>query len=176
MLRITLILLVVGAMTNAFCQSTPPVEYKDLVGNRYRIQYPSSWQIDISRKMGADLLLFSPLEGGSDTFRDNVNVIIQDLTGRNMDLAKYKVFTDDQLKRISRSIEIYESVLDDNGDNQFYYVSYAMTQGQYRLRIMTKCFIANNKAYLATFTCELNKFEQYSAVASDVLKSFKLSD
>ncbi len=172
----TWILLAVGAMTNGFCQSTPPVEYKDFVGNRYQIQYPTSWQIDSSRKMGADLLLFSPLEGGSDTFRDNVNVIIQDLAGRNMDLAKYRAFTDDQLKRISRSIEIYESVLDDTGDKQFYFVSYAMTQGQYRMRIMTKCFIANNKAYLATFTCELNKFEQYSAVASDILKSFKLND
>jgi PsbP len=176
-MRTFLILFAVCVVTSGFSQTTTTkVYYKEYTTDRFRIKYPASWQLDASKTMGADLILLSPLEDAADKFRDNVNVIIQDLTGQNTDLARYKEITDNQLKNLATGVEIYESTLDNSGDSQSYRVSYAMTQGQFRLRIISKCFILKDKAYLVTFTSEFDKFENYSSISNDILKTFVVTD
>ncbi|MBK7681894.1 MAG: hypothetical protein IPJ26_05200 [Bacteroidetes bacterium] len=39
--------------------------------------------------MGTSFIIFSPLENDEDKFKENVNLLMQDLTGQNIDLDKY---------------------------------------------------------------------------------------
>lgn len=170
----TYLFLLLATMLSAVSAQTTNVEWKEYKGEKFRIQYPATWQPDASKTMGADLFLFTPLEGQTDDFRENVNIIIQDLTGQHIDLAKYKEITDQQLKNLANDLEVYESVLENAGGSQSYRVSYSMKQGKYHLRVISRCYIKGEKAYLATFTSEVDAFHQYAAVAVDVLKTFAL--
>src|SRR5258705_2787583 len=75
----------------------------------YTIQSPADWTIDSSKQMGTDLVLFSMLENGTDKFRENVNVHIQDITGTNIDLSKYTAISEGRIKAMSPDSRIEES-------------------------------------------------------------------
>jgi len=47
-----------------------------------------------------------------------------------------------------------------------------MTQSSFRLKIASLCFINNKKAYLATFSSKIDKYDSYQKVANDILSSF----
>ena len=145
-------------------------------GEHFIIRYPASWQTDDSKKLGAELFLFSPLETDNDKFRENVNILIQDLKGQGIDLAKYKEITDKQLADFGTNGKLYESVIDNTGNIPVYRISYMMVQQGFRLRIISKCFIKNQKAYLVTFTSEFEKFDKYESEAKQIIETFEVKD
>ena len=54
-------------------------EFKVHSENEYSIQYPENWELNESKAMGTNFILFSPLNSKKDQFKENVNLIIQDL-------------------------------------------------------------------------------------------------
>ena len=140
----------------------------------YTIQYPNYWLIDSSKILGPDLGLFSPLEDEKDKFAENVNVLIQDLTGQNIDLEKYKSITENQLENLATDVKVFESKIIKTDNDRFYKTAYAMTQGRFTLRITSICFIRDDKAYLATFTSESDKYDSYKAIGEKILNAFSL--
>lgn len=52
--------------------------------------------------MGTSLIILSPLESEKDTFRENVNLLIQDLTGLDIGLDQYTKISEDQMKACLR--------------------------------------------------------------------------
>jgi hypothetical protein len=50
-----------------------------------------------------------------------------------------------------------------------------MSQGKFRVKITSVCFIQNEKAYLSTFTAEVDKYDAYKKIAEQILASFKVS-
>ncbi len=143
--------------------------------DNYKIQYPKSWQLDTSKIMGTNFFVLAPLENATDKFRENVNGIIQDLRGQNIDLEKYKQITDKQISEFVTDSKVFESaIIKSNESNHYYKIVYAITQGKFRLKITSFCFIKNDKAYLVTFTTEFDKYEQYKNVGEEILNSFLL--
>jgi hypothetical protein len=160
---------------NGFSQNDTD-EVTSFIKEDFSIQYPKSWQIDTSKMMGTELFVFSALENENDKFRENVNVIIQDLGGQDIDLDKYKQITETQVTEIAADGKIYESTVVKTGKGEYYKVTYAMTQGTFRLKISSYCYIKNEKAYLVTFSSEFDKYDQYKKVGEQILKSFSLTE
>ena len=125
--------------------------------------------------MGADLFIFSPLENETDKFRENVNILIQDLRGQNIDLEKYKQISDKQFKQLGENVQIFESTVTTFNGKPCYKASYRLTQGGFKLKIAAICYIKNDKAYLVTFGSEFDKYEQYKKIGEDILASFTLT-
>lgn len=142
----------------------------------YKLQYPKSWRLDTSGMLGAELFLFSPLENQTDKFSENINLIIQDLTGQNIDLEKYKDITDSQINEFVTEPKVFESSIIKKDKNEYYRINYTMTQGKLRLNITSHCIIRNEKAYLITLTIELDKYEQYKKVGEEILFSFSTTE
>jgi hypothetical protein len=126
--------------------------------------------------MGTELYLFSPLEDETDKFRENVNVTIQNLVGQNINLDKYKQITENQLNTMVTDCKVFESTILKSSEKDLYKVVYAMTQGKFRLKITSFCYIKNEKAYLTTFSSELSKYEQFRDVAEKILNSFLITE
>ena len=61
-----------------FCRSQTLATYS---GAGYKVQYPVSWTLDTSKRMGTDFILFAPKENNNEKFHENINFIIQDLAG-----------------------------------------------------------------------------------------------
>lgn len=156
----------------SFCFAQTDTTKSSFSKSNYKIEYPKSWRLDTSRIMGTEFFLFTPLENQTDKFSENVSLIIQDLGGENINLETYKTISDKQITDFATEPTIFESVIKKVNDKEYFRLVYAMTQGKTRLKITSFCYIKNGKAYLITFTTELEKFETYKETGEKILNSF----
>jgi hypothetical protein len=141
----------------------------------YTIQSPADWTIDSSKQMGTDLVLFSMLENGTDKFRENVNVHIQDITGINIDLGKYTAISEGRIKAMSPDSRIEETKTLNTGKATFQKIIYTATQSGFKLKFEQYYYVAAEKAYTVTLTTEVGKFEIFKPTGEQVLHSFALT-
>lgn len=174
-MKLTLFLILIILTNCCYSQTDTANEMISFAKDNYKFQYPKSWRLDTLTKLGPELFVFSPLEGESDKFSENINVSIQDLKGQNIDLVQYKQITDKQVEELATDSKIFESSISKTNKGEFFRITYAMTQGKFRLKITTVCFMSNGKAYLATFSSELDKYDKYKKVGEQILSSFSLT-
>jgi PsbP len=174
-MKLILTLIFFASTYCGYSQTDTSNQLTNFTKENYKLQYPKSWTLDTSGIMGTELFVFSPLENESDKFKENVNVIIQNLKGQNIDLDKYKQITDAQIANMAADIKVFVSSKIKTEKGEFYKIIYAMTQGNFRLKISSYCYIKNEKAYLVTFTSEFDKYEQYKKVGEKILTSFSLT-
>lgn len=140
----------------------------------YSIQYPKDWSLNEEGVMGTAFFLFSPLESTNDNFRENVNLIIQDLSGQNIGLDKYVKVSEEQLKTMITNADLLESKRIKTANDEYHYIAFTGDQGIYKLKFIQQYWIKNQKAYVLTFSCENNKFKDYKKIGDEILQSFKL--
>lgn len=141
----------------------------------YSIQYPSTWELNQSGQMGASFVLLSPLENNEDIFRENVNLIIQDLTGQSIDLDKYSEISEGQVKTMITNSTLIESKRIKNENVEHHKLIYTGDQGILRLEFEQYFWIENNKAYILTLTCEQNKYSEFKDLGENILNTFSIS-
>ena len=168
-----LILLLLLSSFVAHAQTTKKDSLSIYKGKGFSLQYPSQWKLDTSGLMGSTCFIFAPADDTQDKFRENVNVVIQDLTGSGIDLEQYKGITEKQLPSMFPDSKFDESViLHTENNTEYYRVSYKFSQGGANIHITSICFIQDEKAYLATFSTEVARYEQYKTAGEAMLKSF----
>lgn len=152
------------------------VDLKMSISNaEYKIKYPETWRVDSSGQMGTELIFYSPLDGDDDKFSENVNFLIQDLKGRNIDLNKYKEITDGELADLKGDSKVIESKIISKNNTSLYRLSYEMTQDGRQLKFISICYIKGEKAYLLTFTSIVSTFARFEASGEAILNSFELT-
>ncbi|MEM8529078.1 MAG: leucine-rich repeat domain-containing protein [Bacteroidota bacterium] len=147
-------------------------KWKTYQSDLFTIQYPESWTPDDSGTMGAQLFLFAPLESEQDRFRENINVLIQDIATFNLDLSSYADLSKRQIETMATNGEILESRRINLEDKEYHKMVYQADQGTLRLQFEQYYFIRNDKAFVVTLTCEADKFSTYQAVGEVILNSF----
>jgi hypothetical protein len=149
-------------------------EWKTFQGIGYLIQYPGSWDLDKSGKGGTSFIILSKLSSQQDKFRENVNLIIQDLSGQNINLDKYVEISEGQVKTMINKGKILESKRLNANKLEFHKIIYTGEQGIYLLKYEQYYWIKNNKAYVLTLTCEINQFDKFKIIGEKILNSFVL--
>lgn len=149
-------------------------DWKMLDNPDYSVQYPSEWELSQSGQMGTSFVLFAPLDSESDDFKENVNMIVQDLSGRNLDLNSYTELSERQIKTMVVNSNLLESkrMKDERGEYQK--VSYTGDQGIYKLLFIQYYWVIDSKAFLLTFTCEQDEREKYQEIGQKIMNSFRL--
>lgn len=140
----------------------------------FTITYPRHWKNDTSGKMGTACFIYAPADDSTDKFRENVNILIQDLKGMNIELEQYKEITEKQLSVYYPDSKIEESEIRGEGVERSYTIRYSFSNQGLDLNILTICFINNEKAFLATLTVERKRYEKYKKIGEDCLSSFRL--
>jgi hypothetical protein len=148
--------------------------WKTLEEKNYSIQYPADWELNQSGQMGTTFFLFSPLSSDQDKFRENINLLIQDLSGHNINLDKYTEISEGQVKTMITNSTLIESKRVKNGSEEFHRIIYTGDQGIFHLKFEQFYWIKNDKAYVLTFTCEQDKFSDFKEVGEAILNSFIL--
>lgn len=149
-------------------------DWKILELPNFSIEYPSGWDLDQSGQMGTSFILFSPLESEKDAFRENVNLLIQDLTGYNIDLNSYTEISEQQIKTMVTNSTLFESKRVNNGNQEYHKIIYAGDQGIFRLKFEQYYWVISDKAYVLTLTCQEHKYEDFKAIGEKIINSFKL--
>ncbi|MCB0514565.1 MAG: hypothetical protein R2798_14190 [Chitinophagales bacterium] len=145
-----------------------------LTEENYSINYPDDWELNQSGIMGTSFILFSPISSEKDQFRENVNLLIQNLTGLNLDLNKYVEISVDQIRTILTDGKIItnERITTENLDYQK--AIYTGKQGIFDLTFEQYYWVVGDNAFVLTLTCETGEFDNYQTVGEKILNSFNI--
>lgn len=142
--------------------------------NNYSIKYPETWQLDLSGQFNTSFILLSEQETETDSFRENINLLIQDISAYNLTLADYVKLSEEQVKNMITNSIIIENKRITNAKGEYQHIIYTGTQGKLNLRFEQYYWVLNKKAYILTFTCELESKKEMKAIGEQILTSFNL--
>ena len=162
--------------TPLLLQAQTTEEWKTLKAATYSIHYPSSWSLDTSGQAGTKLVILSPSESAGDTFKENINLIIQDIAAYKLDLDAYTKLSTDQIKTMITNSKILENKRVKQGNTEYQKVIYTGDLQSYNLTFEQYYFVIRDQAYILTFTAEQNKFKKYQATGEKMLSSFVLNN
>lgn len=181
MKQLKLLILTVLMIWSASCNQTAvknesaeiPEDWVQLNENGYAFQYPKDWTLDQSGQSGTTFIVLSQPDSPDDKFRENVNLLIQDLSGLGIDLGKYTEISLDQVKMMLTNGNIIESTRKKAYGETFQKVVYTGDQGVYRIYCEQYYWVKENKAYVLTLTCETDQLDSYKELGEKILNSFK---
>lgn len=148
-------------------------DWKILNEESFEIHYPSDWTVDKSRQMGLSLVLFSPLSDKEDDFKENVNLMIQDLKAQKMSLDEYTELSENQIKTLATDSEILLSERVSRNGQDYQRVIYTAKQGVYNLQFEQFYWVIENDAHVLTFTAEQDQFTDYQKIGERILTSYE---
>ncbi len=155
---------------NAFAQpGWQTIKQKD-----YSIKYPADWTADKTGQMGAAFFLFSPLDSESDAFRENINLIVQDLSAYNLDLNGFTALSESQIKTMVKNSSVIESQRVNTKVDEYHRLIYSGEQSDLLLTFEQYYWVKKKTAYILTFTCTQESFERFKKTGEEVLASFVL--
>lgn len=164
-----------GQTTENTTHSNAKKDWNTLNKKNFAIQYPSEWKLNQSGLMGSSFIIFSQLTGKTDKFKENVNLIIQDLTNYDMSLDQFVKISENQIKTLVTSGKIISSERKKKNDMEFQKLIYTGKQGIYDLKYEQYFWIYNNNAYVLTLTCEVNQYNDFKIIGEKILNSFEIT-
>ena len=159
--------------TQLFAQANPENEWKSFNKDNYSIEYPNKWNVNPNEQMGMSFIIFSPKESENDKFSENINLTIQDLTGKEIDLDKFVEISNNQINTLATNLNFIESKRIKTEKKEYQKIIFSADQGVLHLKYEQFYFLKSEKAYVLTFTSELGKFSDYEITAEKILNSFR---
>jgi hypothetical protein len=142
--------------------------------SKFEMIYPSDWSKNTSGEMGMTFVFLSPLASKEDAFRENVNLVVQDLSGMDIDLQAFVEISENQVKTLITNGEILTSERQSSANGECHKLIYTGTHGVYDLRFEQNFWVIGDTAYILTFTCEEDQYDAYKLLSKQILNSFKL--
>ena len=156
--------------------------WKTLNRNNYTLKYPQTWELQqsentesgtvISPNVRYQFAVLSQLESNQDKFRENVNLVIEDLNGRTVDLATYSQVAADQLKLRMKNCKILEHKITNKGSRQYDKIVWTWDYETVPLKLEQYAWLLDGKVYILTFTIEQSKFSQFQQIGEKILNTF----
>jgi len=156
----------------AGCSSQPPEPgryYKKQDG--FSIRFPAEWE-QKENVMGAAVIALSPAEGADDTFRENVNVVVEALP-TPMDLERYFDPSMAILKNplsAGQEPEVSDVAL---GGEAAKRVVYRMTMGQVAVKSLLYVAVKGRRGYAITCSATPDSFDAYQARFEEIAGTFR---
>ncbi len=153
---------------------TKYIHYKHPSGF-FEMDYPPEWSM-IENEAGAAAIFYSPLENDLDIFKENVNIVIQDLSKKPMSLEQYTKTAIHQMKVVFKTgMEIVESEPAYLGGVKGHRFTFMGTGPDGDLKFMTLWALKGDTAFQFTYTGLKSDWDQYKKVADKMLRSFKIT-
>ncbi|MEE9349779.1 MAG: hypothetical protein V3U80_07000 [Flavobacteriaceae bacterium] len=148
-------------------------ELLSLEKNNFHINYPKNW--NLNENQGVELLLFSKLTDEKDQFKENINLIIQDLSGHNItNLDDFVALSEKQILTMLKDVVITSSERVVEKDTNFQKVKYSGKMKNFNLTFIQYYWYIDSKAYVLTFTSETSQYNRFEKVAKQIMDSFKI--
>jgi len=151
-----------------------PADWKVLSQNNFSIQYPTNWDLDQTGHLGTTFQILSELTSIEDPFRENVDLIIQDLRGTTIYLNKYVKMSEEKLGTFLTNFNMLESKRIKDHRGEFHKLIFTGETEDLRLKFEQYIWVKGIKAYILTFHTELNQFDNYKETGEKILNSFKI--
>jgi hypothetical protein len=149
-------------------------DWKSLQKDEFTIKYPSNWDLDESGRMGTSFYLFSQLSDKDDIFRENINLVIQDLKGYGLTLDEYVEISEKQIKSLFYNVQVSLNDRITKGTTEYQKVIYSGEKGTLHLKFEQCYWVIGDKAFVLTLTCEKNEFDNYQSIGESIFDTFEI--
>ena len=146
--------------------------WRTLSSTEFSIKYPPTYSLDTSGTMGSAFILKSPLNPITDSFSENINLMVQDLGKTGTSLESYVEQTKKQIETWLEGQEILTSKMASEG---YYELIYKGHYSKYNLQWKQHIWLQNNKFYVLTATCEQHAYDAYIKELNKIMDRFKLN-
>lgn len=148
------------------------LSYTD-AADRFTIKYPENWEKNVTTEY---VTFLSAVESDSDAFRENVNVVVQDLSQQPTTMAEYTQATKDWISESKGVLQLEREIqFAGNAATEVAYTMPANSIGlDLELMFHQLWIIKDDKAYLLTYTAQPDRYEKFEAQAAEIFKSFVL--
>ena len=146
--------------------------WKALSQNGYTVKYPGSWSLNKTGEMGSEFMILSQRTSKNDFFKENVNMIIQNLAGKNIDLNEYVKISERQILDMLVDGRLIESSRHKNHNSEFHKLIYYSKVNSKTIKVEQYLWVKKEKAYVLTLCCEMDEFEKYKKTGEEILNSF----
>jgi hypothetical protein len=107
-----------------------PENWKSLKEANYSIYYPDSFNLDQSGLMGISFFLLSQQTSAQDLYRENINLITQNIAEYNLNLNRYIEISERQISALINNVKIIESKrIKESSSKEFHRLVYTGEQG-----------------------------------------------
>jgi eukaryotic-like serine/threonine-protein kinase len=156
--------------------STPSVtKWGRLSDSTYSVRFPGDWSVDQSGQFGTRFFLYAPFDSIDDAFRENFNLVINDIN--RYPYATVEFMADGARQQVARMISDFkeqEYRIVHNGADSYYVFEYSGKQGTFDLHWKQIYVLEKGKFYVLTFTAEANQYLKYLPIAERIFSSFTL--
>lgn len=152
---------------------TVQVEMKTYEKDAFSIQYPETWELQITEKQGSKFILYSEMEE-NDSFRENINLLAQNVKGMNMTMDKFAKMSEDQIKTMVQGGEVLKSERVENGKYHQHLMIWKGTIRNINMMFKQYFYLKDDRTYILTYTALPETFEKFLKEGQPVLESFKL--
>jgi len=140
----------------------------------FSIKYPASWALK-ENVNEADVIFYSPVENELDFFRENVNVVVQDISGNPMNLEEYSETAIEQMEAVFGenllTIESGPTYIAKQGGYKYVFIG---KTPETELKYMTVWLIRGLDSYQLTYTSLASQYDQYLSKVKRMFKSFRI--
>lgn len=137
--------------------------------SRFTLQYPEGWEADSSGKMGTSLILFSPIEGDDDHFRENINLLSEKSTTATS-LEEYS----GQVKKILETMVTDATIIRSEKAGDHWRMEYTGKQGKLNLYYLQYYFLKDGTYWILTFTTTPDEKAKHLTAGEAILNTFSL--
>lgn len=138
------------------------------------IDYPPTWILDQSGANRTSFVILSPRESEADQFRENVNLMIQDVTAQGYTMDSYVNTSINQINKYLQSANISrtESVASPYGP--CHELEYTARQQGILLQFTQRHWLIDGISYILTFTSEPNSDPRFAETSDKMFDSFQI--
>lgn len=174
-LKYTLLIIIFSLVTVSFSKDKE-AEIAVLENEKFKIEYPSDWELDESGNMGTSFILFSPVDKLNENFNTNINLIIQDVSAYNITFDQYVELSEKQIKTMIIDSKIVFSDLVTTESNQYQKIIFTGKQGVSDLKFEQFYIMRGPKVYVLTLTCEKEEFDDFQQLGEQIMNSFQVKN
>jgi hypothetical protein len=141
----------------------------------YSIRYPPDWTANTTGVGGTSFALFAPTAAHKAVFRQNINLVIKDVSADTVTLDELTNVNVEMLKAAFPNFSVISSKRLRDGIGDYQRMIYEFQQQGYYLKQLQEYRIVGAKAYYLTFTSLRSRYEDYMEVVDEVFGSFKFN-
>lgn len=146
-------------------------DLKTVKTSDYEVSFPSNFRYDDSKTRGTEFIVYTEKEDEKDTFIENINLLVQNLKESQIDLNHYIEITEKQINENGILIESKRTILN---NSDVHILTYEANLNVRNLKFHQYILVKNEKAYILTYTAEIDKFDIYLPEIIKIFNSFSL--
>lgn len=139
----------------------------------FAMEIPADWEKH-QGDYGAALIALSPLEGNKDSFRENVNVVVEDLSSTMATKDYYKA-SQELMKKAFNEFKVEKTGVTRLNGTEFHWTLFVHRIGTLRARVLQHIAVSGKRAYVVTASAMPDKFNKYKPAFDATIASFRIT-